>query len=70
MSLETQEEVKMDTERSSFSSESGQTSVVSDQHDSETVPELTVSRGAPSTVGTHAISVQQENVSGATGSLE
>ncbi len=39
-------------------------------HDRESVTELAVSRGAPLTVGTHAISVQQENVSGATGRIE
>ncbi len=43
---------------------------MSDQHISETVSDLTISRGAPSTVGTNAISVHQENVSGATGSIE
>ncbi len=64
------EEAKMEAVQSSFSSEPGQTSVVSDQHDSETVPELAVSRGAPLTVGTYAISVHQENVSGATGGIE
>ncbi len=41
-----------------------------DPLDSETVPELFVSRDAPLTVGTNAISVYQENVSGATGSTE
>ncbi len=52
----------MEAVRSSFILKPEQTSVVSDQHDSETVLELAVSRGAPLTVGTHAISVPEQHL--------